>query len=1612
MKIRILSAFFLLISSFIFDVSAQGPTNYLTPTAPPSGQYFPVYSNANGLGTASGSWASYPPGTSSTSSYVISDVSCQQIILSPDNVETEAASAYFTLSNPKDVSSYNRIRFDVWFEDVLADGAVYIALRSPGSQAVWKTLRSPLPALGMDDIRKWKTVEVNIDEMDFFWESFPSDYILNALEQIHFNSPASNNFSKTFYVDNIYFYTYEVDNTTPIAPAYLPPAINNSGNVISSFSDSYSNPETPSDLTPSPEIIPIRENNIWKFENTDDVQLSFAPSGLDISGMTHAHLDLWTATATDITIQLNNSLPQNVTTTAGEWLRLDIPVSGLANISSVSISGLDNKACFVDNLYFYKDQTPFNVDISAYNKSLGKGVNFGDIFDYNQDNWNPDYMQMVADLGFTHVRLPVSWEGYQRSMTVPPYNIEPDFLNKIKEVVDLAIEKNLKIIVNMHHHNAVSADPSGQEPRFVSQWRQIADFFRYYPDNLIFEVFNEPNSNGPNFNITPAIWNHLLVKGLDAIRETNPTRPVLIGTSGGGGLSGLSDLELPADDNNLIVTVHYYNPSDFTHQGAEWANPAPPVGTEWLDTESDRVNVENDYQLIADFVARDNRPIHIGEFGVYEKADMDSRVRWTTYIARYTELKGYSWTYWDFDAKFGIYDPANQVYRQPLVNALLKNPMPPEPFEEKFTFITKLYDSNEDKTGNFSTYNCNRISGASDDDLILEITSPGSNIWDAQATMPFALTKGVSYRVSFTVRTDDANGAVYQNYFQNSPQGSTPTYVKYSNILTFTPTTVPTTYSYFFTMNENDDPTAKIYFDLGAGGTKNITFSDILIEEIDIRFEAAPIPVLVDNDVNNIYSSVYTNDKTLTYSNPGGQTTIEDNNNGEIILFSDFEEQIISLSENLTPGDKQVLHLEAYAGSPLDLKITFSGNINKEVTYPLESHEWTSLDIDLSDVLTSGKYINSIKLSGGTGNGRKLYLDHLYFYKKNESGGIPDDDNRNIWLGSVDDSWDDPANWSLNSVPDNNTIVYLHGDRVNYPVLKEPKKYICKEVYFLPGAQLGRSDLLTYEKVHIQINVGLEGSEQKKSTDINQHLKYAARYSAEPIARDRWYMLSAPLHTVLTGDLSFGGYPGTDIRKMDVAQSASGSVFRAGWSDYYTTLTQDFQPAEGFVFRVNGYRDEWPYMEYGIDNAYRRFGLEQVNGIIELPYYEDRSMSRAHRIHTYNAGTNVSTFSLLSSSGEITENTQTVDRGDKAYRFAFEDGANSPDVIYRAERTGQGNFVLIGNPYMSAIDFDKFYEDNKDLIKPLYQLWTGKTFSSYNAVTGDTSGEINENTGRYIAPMQSFVIQLKDQVTEGAELIFNIKNITPEKLTGNTLLRSDNTRAAGDAFTITAANSSGTVQTFITSQAGGSSVLSEMEGNKLIAEIGAAPDIYLLKPSAEGQSDVTGVPYMIVGDNRVEAPLAIATSLKGKTTFTFAGMNRSNAYITFMDIEAGYSRDITGMGSFDYEFDYNPPMDMDNSVIANEDRFRIRFVPKTVGTEQIEGMENILIYKNESSIHIMSTGDNLIRQVNLYDIQGRVLYKDAGINEMFYTVPPQGGTYPLMILEVITNNEVKRFKVR
>lgn len=308
-------------------------------------------------------------------------------------------------------------------------------------------------------------------------------------------------------------------------------------------------------------------------------------------------------------------------------------------------------------------------DAFAAAARLGRGINLGNALEAPREGeWGvtirDEYFDVIAQAGFESVRIPARWSAHAEAAA--PFAIDSGFMDRVAEVVGQALRRGLTVVLNIHHYEELNRDPGKERERFLALWEQIARRFRDQPDALFFEILNEPNDR-----LTAERWNGLLRDALAVIRRTNPRRAVVVGTAEWGGLRALERLELPEDDRNLIVTFHYYEPFAFTHQGAEWvAGSDAWLGAAWAGTPAEREAVAADLDRAARWAADRRRPLYMGEFGAYKKANEESRARWTAFVAREAEARRIPWAYWEFCSGFGAYDAREQVWRAPLLNAL------------------------------------------------------------------------------------------------------------------------------------------------------------------------------------------------------------------------------------------------------------------------------------------------------------------------------------------------------------------------------------------------------------------------------------------------------------------------------------------------------------------------------------------------------------------------------------------------------------------------------------------------------------------------------------------------------------------------------------------------------------------------------------------------------------------------------------------------------------------------------------------------------------------------------------------------------------------------------
>jgi endoglucanase len=292
------------------------------------------------------------------------------------------------------------------------------------------------------------------------------------------------------------------------------------------------------------------------------------------------------------------------------------------------------------------------------NQLLSRGINVPSL-----QKMEDKHFKIIKQAGFSNVRIPIGPFKYLKNDT--DFTIDTAYLSLLDKMVKMALDNKLMAIIDFHEHHAMEKDLMGNKEKFLAFWEQVANRYKNYAKEVLFEICNEPN-------MKDSIWNKLHSEAYTIIRKSNPKRTLLIGTIYGNQIKYLPNLKLPEADRNIIVTIHYYEPIQFTHQGAPWSIKNKNLsGIEWTSTTEQEQAIQKDFDFAAAWAAANKRPLHLCEFGVYEKTDMESRIRWTNYVARQAELRHWSWSYWEFNGGFGIYYMDKNEWKPGLFNALV-----------------------------------------------------------------------------------------------------------------------------------------------------------------------------------------------------------------------------------------------------------------------------------------------------------------------------------------------------------------------------------------------------------------------------------------------------------------------------------------------------------------------------------------------------------------------------------------------------------------------------------------------------------------------------------------------------------------------------------------------------------------------------------------------------------------------------------------------------------------------------------------------------------------------------------------------------------------------------
>jgi len=318
---------------------------------------------------------------------------------------------------------------------------------------------------------------------------------------------------------------------------------------------------------------------------------------------------------------------------------------------------------------------------------LRHGINASEWFaqsgDYSAARTNrytdAEDIALMARLGFDHVRLSIDAGALEQSFggSAGP---TADYLARLDRAVDTMLADGLAVEIDLHPADAYKQQLRTSDDaveRFTALWRKLAAHYADRdPERVFFEILNEPE-------VSDAWrWAGIQAHVAAAIRQVAP-RHTLIAT--GANYSDIRDLLRlePLADGNVIYNFHFYEPHEFTHQGANWGlawwksthaipYPAASVDMQALLREvpdaADRFDLENYFldgwnarhiqALIdeaADWARAHHVPLLCNEFGAYRAyADPASRANWIRDTRTALEADGIGWAMWDYRGGFGV----------------------------------------------------------------------------------------------------------------------------------------------------------------------------------------------------------------------------------------------------------------------------------------------------------------------------------------------------------------------------------------------------------------------------------------------------------------------------------------------------------------------------------------------------------------------------------------------------------------------------------------------------------------------------------------------------------------------------------------------------------------------------------------------------------------------------------------------------------------------------------------------------------------------------------------------------------------------------------------------
>ncbi len=684
---------------------------------------------------------------------------------------------------------------------------------------------------------------------------------------------------------------------------------------------------------------------------------------------------------------------------------------------------------------------------------------------------------------------------------------------------------------------------------------------------------------------------------------------------------------------------------------------------------------------------------------------------------------------------------------------------------------------------------------------------------------------------------------------------------------------------------------------------------------------------ILDRDSVKFRGFIYTDDPSVTS-----------------IAFKEFSDVIIvnGISECPLPGTSGSF---TCGGKELILKISANANNNQGV------------DLTFSEKLTN--LIENKEYTGWAVMRYKFETSNLFTAVSGPINFTPAADLScpayAIWTAAANSSdWNNPLNWNAklnvgdvdyttDLIPGKCTYVVIPGNLTYYPVLSSSTAPVaqCDTIDFKYGGEVVGTPFLDYEAAKVELTLN----------------------------NSRWYMLAPPLLDMYSGDYrlieSIGRRnPAVSMMQYQADNPQYSEIMaQAGkWSNTFNTLGVPLKLVSGFASKVN-------LNETAANKDYTfNFPQDSLNYV-----YYDRNTTLP---------TGNSTFLQLG------KNMERADRHRFIYekQSGYESGTFSA-AIENGTVTTYDN-VIIGNPFMAHLDLTRFYlnENNINYLSGTFRIWTwGNTTEVYKYQYIDTDGdgiadsyavasteeEIGvEQSSIGIAPMQSVWVERKSGASF-SDLTFSTSMTLVDPVTK---LRTAAVSPFHGKLNIKVSRDgqreSGAV---IIYQKGADNGYSQNEDALVFLITNLENKVATVYSAIDGKAAAINM----LGDLSENIELGITTSEKGELTLDFWGMESFNM---------PYRIELVDRMNGSQDLRENPSYTFMNETGNVEGRFFLRFTPMgSTGMESSVADSGIYMYSENGYLYVCSK--DILRQVEVMNLQGQSLYKQSGLNSARVEIP-------------------------